>query len=94
LQEKNSAIQVFAQPLSGILENAGCGNLISHAQSRLPEDSCFLMVQMMSRDETQMLSENFVLPVPFKDVVGISQNPYLQVHFNSQISLLFLISLI
>lgn len=69
--------------LSNILETAGCGNLVSHVGSRLPEDSCFLVVQLMSRDETQLLSENFVIPVAFSEVMGIAMRPQLEVHFNS-----------
>lgn len=71
---------MFAQPLETILENAGCGNLVSHVGSRLAEDNCFLVVQLMSRDESQLLSENFVLPVAFSNVIGIAMRPQLQVN--------------
>jgi len=80
-QAKNSAEEVFEQSLNTILETAGCGNLISHVGSRLAEDSCFLVVKLMSRDETKLLSENFVFPVAFGNVMGIAMKPLLEVIF-------------
>ncbi|XP_065350336.1 beta-mannosidase [Cloeon dipterum] len=75
----NSAVEVFSQPLTTILNTAGCESLSRKAGSRIPEDSCFLTVQMLSSDESQVLSENFVLPAKFSSVLGIVNKPQLQV---------------
>ncbi|XP_059478793.1 beta-mannosidase [Neocloeon triangulifer] len=78
--QNNSAFEVNSQPLAPILESAGCGNLIQHAQSRIPEDACFLVVQLLERSTSELLAENFVILSRFADAVGIVVRPQLQIN--------------
>jgi hypothetical protein len=69
-------VEVFKEPMASIYENAGCESAIGK-----PETVCFMVVQLMSRDESQLLSENFVFPARFYDVEGISYDVVIEVIF-------------
>ena len=62
--------------MASIYENAGCES----AEGK-PETVCFMVVQLLSRDESQLLSENFVFLSNFISVKGFGTKIDLKVIF-------------
>jgi hypothetical protein len=69
-------VEVFKEPMASIYENAGCESEVGR-----PESVCFMVVQLLSRDESQLLSENFVFLTKFISVKGFGAKIDLKVFF-------------